>query len=75
MIIPLRGWLSTTLAPVHHLMGLTEIAEMLGMTRQGVDKLIRRDGSFPPPVAVLTAARVWETADVERWARETGRLK
>jgi predicted DNA-binding transcriptional regulator AlpA len=56
-------------------MGLTEIAELLGMTRQGADKLVRREVAFPQPVAVLTGTRVWETAAIEKWARETGRIK
>ena len=57
------------------LMGLTEIAELLGMTRGGADKLVKREADFPPPTAVLRGARVWETEAVEKWARETGRLK
>ena len=48
---------------------------MLGITRQGVDKLIRTRADFPAPTAVLTAGRIWERADIERWARETRRLK
>lgn len=54
-------------------MGVAEIAEMLGITRQGVDKLVRTRDDFPPPLAVLTAGRIWRREDVERWARETGR--
>jgi predicted DNA-binding transcriptional regulator AlpA len=55
-------------------MSLTDIAELLGMTRAGTDKLVKREATFPPPVAVLTGrTRVWKREDVERWARETGR--
>lgn len=58
------------------LIGLTEIAELFGMTRSGADKLVKRETSFPAPVAVLAGrTRVWEREDVERWARETGRIK
>ena len=61
---------------VPDLIGLTEIAELLGMTRSGTDKLVKRERSFPEPVGVLAGrTRVWDRADVERWARETGRLK
>lgn len=59
----------------HHLVGVAEIAKMLGISRQRVDELLRTDPAFPEPAARLTAGRVWETADVERWARETGRIE
>jgi predicted DNA-binding transcriptional regulator AlpA len=57
------------------LMGLTEIAELLGMTRGGAEKLVKREPDFPPPMAVLRGARVWDREAVEIWARETGRIK
>ncbi len=56
-----------------HLVGLSEIAQMLGLTRQRVDQLVRQAG-FPEPDAVLTAGRIWKREDVEAWARETGRI-
>jgi predicted DNA-binding transcriptional regulator AlpA len=50
------------------LIGLTQIAEMLGMTRQGADRLVKREPMFPVPVTVLTGrTRVWEREAVERW--------
>jgi predicted DNA-binding transcriptional regulator AlpA len=55
------------------LVGTVEIASMLGVSRQRVDKLSRTD-SFPEPVAVLAVGRIWRRQDVETWARETGRL-
>lgn len=55
-------------------MGLTEIAEMLGVSRQRIDQLAHTD-DFPEPVAELAAGRIWERADVEAWARATGRLR
>jgi predicted DNA-binding transcriptional regulator AlpA len=58
------------------LVGLTQIAELLGMTRAGVHKLIGRESTFPEPVSVLAnRTRVWEREAVEKWARETGRIK
>jgi prophage regulatory protein len=54
------------------LVGLTEIAEMLGVSAQRVDQLARRD-DFPEPVAVLAAGRIWRLGDIERWAESTGR--
>lgn len=58
---------------VHHLMGAQEIARLLGLSRQRVSQLTSEPG-FPKPVAVLARGQVWETADVERWARKQGRL-
>lgn len=56
------------------LVSLTDIAELLGMTRAGADKLVKRESTFPPPVAVLTGrTRVWKREDVERWIREQER--
>jgi predicted DNA-binding transcriptional regulator AlpA len=54
-------------------MGTKEIAELLGVTNQRVDQLARR-ADFPEPVAVLAAGRIWQRADVEVWARRTGRI-
>ncbi|HMJ75484.1 MAG TPA: hypothetical protein VK507_05900 [Iamia sp.] len=54
------------------LMGTTEIAKLLGVSRQRADQLSRTDG-FPDPVAEIAAGRIWLRADVEAWARESGR--
>ena len=56
------------------LVGLTEIADMLNVSRQRVDQIARAGGTFPEPVAVITAGRIWMRSDVERWARRAGRL-
>jgi prophage regulatory protein len=55
--------------PVHHLVGAREIAAMLGLTRQRVYQLSQESG-FPEPVASLGLGKVWETADIEKWAAE-----
>jgi predicted DNA-binding transcriptional regulator AlpA len=60
-------------APSVDLVSTPEIAVMLGVSRQRVDQLTRMEG-FPEPAAELAIGRVWERADVEAWARETGRL-
>lgn len=54
-------------------MGVTEIADMLGVSTQRVSQLTRT-ASFPEPVAKLAAGWIWLIEDVEAWARETGRL-
>jgi predicted DNA-binding transcriptional regulator AlpA len=56
-------------------MSAAEIAELLGISRQRVDQIAKTDPTFPQPVVVLRRIRVWETAAVEKWARETGRIK
>ena len=55
------------------LMGIAEIAELLGVTTQRVDQLARTDG-FPKPTAELAAGRIWRRHDIEAWARAAGRL-
>lgn len=52
---------------------MAEIAEMLGVVRQYVDRLSREDPRFPVPVAELKSGRVWQRADIVKWARATGR--
>ena len=55
------------------LVSTVEIAELLGLTRQRIDKLSRSD-TFPAPVASLAIGRVWRRDDVVGWAQQTGRL-
>lgn len=55
--------------PVHHLVGVTEIAKMLGVSRQYVLQLAARD-DFPQPTVVLAGnKKVWHTEEVEEWSR------
>jgi predicted DNA-binding transcriptional regulator AlpA len=54
-------------------MGVHEIAEFLGVSRQRADELARIHPTFPKPAAVLRAGRIWLRRDIERWAKETGR--
>jgi hypothetical protein len=58
----------------HHLVGITEIGELLGVTRQRANQL-SNTASFPAPAADLAGGRIWEREAVEKWARETGRIK
>lgn len=55
-------------------MGVQEIAKLLGVTRQRVDRITRTHEDFPAPIAELASGRVWKRTDVESWARQTGRL-
>jgi hypothetical protein len=54
-------------------MGVAEVAELLGVSKQRVTQLAKVDG-FPAPAASLAAGPVWESADIELWARQSGRL-
>jgi hypothetical protein len=55
------------------LVGVTEIGEMLSVSRQRADQLTKFD-DFPAPVGEISAGRIWEREDVEAWARQTGRI-
>lgn len=52
---------------VHHLVGVGEIAELLGVTRQRVDQLIASYDDFPDPEVELKGGRVWSRESVEAW--------
>lgn len=54
------------------LVGATEIADALALTRQRVQQLAHEPG-FPRPVAVLRMGSVWRARDVETWAEDAGR--
>ena len=50
-----------------------DIAERLRISRARVSVLASRS-DFPRPVGRLGRSEVWRWANVQRWARETGRL-
>lgn len=52
-------------APV---VGMAEVASIIGVSRQRVFQLARDYPDFPEPVAVLASGRVWERAAVEAWS-------
>lgn len=54
------------------LVGTSEIADLLGVSRQRVFQL-SLEPHFPAPVASLTAGKFWRRSDVERWARDHDR--
>ena len=65
---------SSTISDVAHLMGVKEIAELLGVSPQRADQLANKEG-FPTPTAVLASGRIWNRDEVEAWAREKGRIE
>jgi hypothetical protein len=62
--------------PPHELVGVSEVAELLGVSRQRVAQLRERE-DFPAPIAELAAGPVWTrtslTRFVEAWPRRPGR--
>jgi len=55
-----------------NLVGLAEIAELLGISRQRADQLARSSG-FPAAIADLAAGRIWDRDSIETWAAATSR--
>jgi predicted DNA-binding transcriptional regulator AlpA len=51
------------------LLGVGEIAELLGVSRQRASILTRR-ADFPAPEVELRMGMVWRAAPVERWLAE-----
>jgi predicted DNA-binding transcriptional regulator AlpA len=52
-----------------HLVGVTEIAEVLGVSRQRADQISREHPDFPDPEVTLTSGRVWSRAAIDEWIR------
>lgn len=53
--------------------GLAEIADRLGVSSQ-TPYMWRHRGLLPEPSWIVSGAPAWNWPDVERWAKETGRL-
>jgi len=49
------------------LIGVSEIAELAGVSRQAVFNWQARHSSFPAPVAELRSGPVWRREDIEQW--------
>jgi predicted DNA-binding transcriptional regulator AlpA len=66
-----------SVAAEESLVGLRDIADLLGVTRQAVDKWSRDDPTFPKPTAVLNRGRlrVWRKAEVDTWIRNVYRRR
>lgn len=58
------------------LLGVAELAELLGVSRQRASELATQS-NFPSPVAQLTATPVWDKATIgnflKEWKRTPGR--
>ncbi len=51
----------------HHLMGVAEVADRLGVSRQRVDQLASSYPDFPQPEVELAAGRIWTAEAVDAW--------
>jgi hypothetical protein len=60
------------------LINVPDAGGLSGHTPDAQLGLVERSGVGPQadlvPVAVFSAGRIWRRADVEAWARDTGRL-
>lgn len=52
----------------HHLVGASEVAAILGVSRQRVAQLATAGHGFPAPEAELSAGRIWSREAIEAWA-------
>jgi hypothetical protein len=53
--------------------GVQEVARMLGITRQRVNRIVQTHDDFPEPVSKVAAGRFWRRKDIVEWAETTGR--
>ncbi len=54
------------------LLGLSEVADLLGTTRQAVGNWRQRRKDFPAPLADLRSGPIWSSASVIDWAKKEG---
>ncbi len=50
-----------------HLGGVSEVVELVGISRQRFSEL-RARADFPEPVAELASGPIWDLSEIERWA-------
>ena len=66
-----RILVGSSLVSPDEIVALSEIADMLGVTRRTVQRYMDRD-DFPAPLGVLAGGRrVWRRDDVAEWGRQT----
>jgi chromosome partitioning protein len=54
------------------LLGLSEVADLLGASRQTVGNWRQRREGFPEPVAELKSGPIWQRATIVEWAEANG---
>jgi predicted DNA-binding transcriptional regulator AlpA len=50
--------------------GVTDIAKLLGCTRQNINKLLSKENSSPPPALYGGAQSIWHLAEILTWLFE-----
>ncbi|MCP4303576.1 MAG: helix-turn-helix domain-containing protein [bacterium] len=60
-------------SPEAELVGVAEIADILGLSRQRVNRIVQTHDDFPEPLAELSAGRIWRAEEIEKWMQRTGR--
>jgi predicted DNA-binding transcriptional regulator AlpA len=55
---------------VHHLVGVHEIAQILGVTTARVVQIVDAYEDFPSPEVHLASGRVWKRSAIEAWIRK-----
>jgi predicted DNA-binding transcriptional regulator AlpA len=48
------------------LVGMSDVAKMLGVSRSRADQLARQV-DFPQPIAQLSGGRIWQRTQIEEW--------
>lgn len=75
--VGLKGWEIGPGEVVPELIGVTEVSELLGITRQRLHDLRRLPGRFPTPSSELSSGPVWTRSAIEAysaaWNRRPGR--
>jgi hypothetical protein len=56
-----------------HIVGPSEIADLLGVHANTINQWKARDLDFPTPIRRLRGIDLWDKRDVLAWARRTGR--
>ena len=53
------------------LLGTSEVAALLGVSRQAISNLRARNPEFPAPIAELKSGPVWKEEDIRAWAEKS----
>lgn len=57
------------------LLGATDVARVIGLTRQRVYQLLEEDDTFPRPAAVTARGQLWNRIDMAHWVALHGGAK
>ena len=56
------------------LVGIYEIAQLAGVSKQCVVNWINRYKDFPEPIAILKSARIYDKQDVITWLKNSEKV-